>query len=616
MSESFTEKSSEIISNAASAEITSSSSLFTTTSGASSPKDWKFWAAVIVPSVAIAGLTYYYLTSTSDSDKSQKPDSPATKSKKSRSKSKKKKSKGAVSALKAEELEIDASRASFSPEIKEDATASLNISDSELAALKDSEKKSTAQNLKAIGNKLFNNKQFDEAIEYYTGALRYCEDSVFYANRAACYEALKMHDQVIKDCSAALKINKTYAKALMRRAKAYEMQENYKDSLYDFTVTAIIEKFKNVVATESSERVIKKLAEKEAKEIMMPRVPSNSFISGYFNSFTSLANLATPASEDQPLSQAEQDFNEAINLADAKKYATSIEKLQKSIDDGIESVNLAAAADAYSLRGVFNFLKGSSDLANKDFELTLKIDPNHALTLYRKSNMLAEIKQLDEAMELLDQAIALNSNDAQGYFHKGQIYFLKTDYHNSSLMYKKAIELNDDYVYPYIQSGVSLFKLGQISEANSVFESAINKFPTRSDLLNYYGEILAENGRTAEATKYFDKSIEIDSNNPLPYVNKALTVFQSSDKVDNAFSLINQALTVDPECELAIAALSQIYLQLGLFEDTMRMLDRAVELAKSEDELVSTITFRETTSAQYRFIKEYPEMLGNFEYAR
>ncbi|KAJ2752925.1 TOM (translocase of outer membrane) complex component [Coemansia sp. BCRC 34490] len=144
----------------------------------------------------------------------------------------------------------------------------------------------------------------------------------------------------------------------------------------------------------------------------------------------------------------------------------------------------------------------------------------------------------------------------------------------------------------------------------ATFDEAMKKFPTRSDLYNYYGEVLAEKGGTDSAITAFEKSIELDGSNPLPYVNQAIAVFQANADTDKSLTLIRDALKVDSECELAVAALSQIYLQLGMFDESLTMLRRAVDLAKSEEEMVSAITFRETTAAQYRFMKEHPELLS------
>ncbi|KAJ2385674.1 TOM (translocase of outer membrane) complex component, partial [Coemansia sp. RSA 2603] len=193
---------------------------------------------------------------------------------------------------------------------------------------------------------------------------------------------------------------------------------------------------------------------------------------------------------------------------------------------------------------------------------------------------------------------------------KGQVRFLKQEFVEAAENYERASKLDGDFVYPRIQLGVVQFKIGKMEQAMTTFNEAMKQFPERSDLYNYYGEVLAEQGGSESAINAFERAIELDGNNPLPYVNQAIATFQSTGNADKALTLIRDALQVDPECELAVAALSQIYLQLGMFEESLSMLRRAVDLAKSEEEMVSAITFRETTAAQFRFMQEHPELLN------
>lgn len=50
------------------------------------------------------------------------------------------------------------------------------------------------------------------------------ERAVYFANRAACRLALDRVEEAVSDCSAALEVDGTYVKALLRRAAAYERQ--------------------------------------------------------------------------------------------------------------------------------------------------------------------------------------------------------------------------------------------------------------------------------------------------------------------------------------------------------------------------------------------------------
>lgn len=128
-----------------------------------------------------------------------------------------------------------------------------------------------ALSLKARGNKLYSGKQFAQAIAYYSKAIECEEQAVFYSNRAACYTNLNELDKVVDDCTAALRLDPSYIKALNRRATARE-QIGGVESLYlalcDFTAAAIIDNFQTEATQVAVERVMKRLASDKAQEIL------------------------------------------------------------------------------------------------------------------------------------------------------------------------------------------------------------------------------------------------------------------------------------------------------------------------------------------------------------
>ncbi|KAJ1918956.1 TOM (translocase of outer membrane) complex component [Mycoemilia scoparia] len=558
-------------------------------------KDWKFYAAVAIPTIAAVGVSLWYLSSSSSGPP------------KSGKKSKKRATKAPTKDASEETAKINTEEDSGKDE-KEDP---LTMTKEQIEKLSESQRKAHAQSLKSRGNKFYQAKRHEKAIELYTKALLFQEDPVFYSNRAACYVALEEYEKTIQDCDSALKLNNKYLKALLRRAQAYENLGQFQGSLYDFISACILDNFNNNVASNGAERVLKKLAETEAKQRIeasdkrSPRVPSKSFITGYLNSFRDHGERAVPADDDQPLTEGDASYNKALDLISEKKYTEAIEELDAALSKGV-GANMEA--NAVSLRGAFNFLKSNLTQAKEDFDQALKRDPEHVRTFLRMANLATEKKDMDLVSQLVDKAKELAPSDPETYFQSGQFLFLKQDFEKALKEYQKAVDLDPEFVYPHIQLGVAQFKVGRVDEAMATFKTAMAKFPERSDLFNYYGEVLAEQGNVADAIKAFEKAVELDKNNPLPYVNQAISVFQSGNDVQKVLGLIRDALEVDPECELAVAALSQIYLQMGMFEESLAMLRRAVELAKSEEEMISAITFRENTAAQYRFLKEHPEL--------
>src|SRR5262249_54975908 len=83
--------------------------------------------------------------------------------------------------------------------------------------------------------------------------------------------------------------------------------------------------------------------------------------------------------------------------------------------------------------------------------------------------------------------------------------------------------------------------MGSISQAMGTFQNALKRFKTSADLNNYYGELLLDQGKFEEALQRFEKAVELDPLNPLPYINKALLIYQTGDP-HTAESLCRKAL--------------------------------------------------------------------------
>uniref|UniRef100_A0A146L0Q2 Stress-induced-phosphoprotein 1 n=2 Tax=Lygus hesperus TaxID=30085 RepID=A0A146L0Q2_LYGHE len=100
-----------------------------------------------------------------------------------------------------------------------------------------------AEITKLEGNDYFKSGDIDKAIDKYSEAIaqiRTLDDKTkviladIYSNRAMCYQQRWDSKKVIEDSTKALELVPSHAKALVRRAQAYEALEKYQESLDDF----------------------------------------------------------------------------------------------------------------------------------------------------------------------------------------------------------------------------------------------------------------------------------------------------------------------------------------------------------------------------------------------
>ncbi|KAI9285944.1 hypothetical protein BC943DRAFT_276927 [Umbelopsis sp. AD052] len=532
-------------------------------------KDWKFYAAVFA-GVAVAGAGAYYLTS-----------GPSSKKDKKSSSSKKKEADEATG--------------------KGKASASDATGKAEKAAETSSDRAEAASALKAKGNSFFSSKKYQDAIDFYTQAILFKPDPIFYSNRAACYANLGKSDEVIADCNEALKLDSTYIKALNRRAQALEKKGNLSDSLYDFTCVCILDGFKNETAAKAMERLLKKVSEEKAKELIKTKkqkLPSPTFVSAYLDSFHQGMQHSSCLSSD-PIGEAY--YNRARQALQEKKYEEAMDAFDKAVELGCSQ-----QAQALNMQGTFIFLKGDTKGAVAAFNKAIDLDPKHVQTYIKRASIYMEQGDIAATFKQFEDAIGIDASNPDIYYHRGQVNYINGNFEAAAKDYSESIKLDDSFVYSHIQLGVVQYKLGSISSAMATFKNTLKKFENNADVHNYYGELLADQQKIEEAMEMFGKAVELDAKNPLPYINKAMLMYQVRGDVQQAMDLCKGALEADPLCDAAVASLAQILLEQGQPAEAVRYYEMAIDLARTEAELEHAISYVEATKTQIRFAQEYP----------
>ena len=124
---------------------------------------------------------------------------------------------------------------------------------------------------------------------------------------------------------------------------------------------------------------------------------------------------------------------------------------------------------------------------------------------------------------------------------------------------KKAIEVDPNFDYAYINYGSALLQLGKIAEAKKAFEKAAELNP-KSPFAFYSLGVLAEQTRDVpKAIKYYKKSIAVDPKFENGYFNLG-AMLANMKQYDEAISTLKKLLTINPKNADARAMLSDIEL--------------------------------------------------------
>ncbi|KAI8641614.1 hypothetical protein BD408DRAFT_367982 [Parasitella parasitica] len=477
-----------------------------------------------------------------------------------------------------------------------------SMTDNDIALLSAQQRLTASTSLKVKGNQAFTEKRYYNAIKLYTQATRFSAEPIFYSNRAACFSNLGQMDRVIADCSEALRLNPTYIRALQRRAQAYEVMGNESNALFDYTAILILEGVKNEQASEATERLLGYISEQKAKEMIKGkphRLPSSIFINVYLKSFA-------PDKHDSELPYALSEdggdayFVKARAALAQKDYYESLEHIKTAVKLGCS--NQALALD---LKGTLNFLEGQSDAALEAFDQALIFDPTCIQVYIKKSDVYMEQGDLKAALAQLDIATKLNPLDAYVYYHRGQIFYVSGQYNLALEDYTESMRLDPTFVYSQIQLAVVEHKLGHHVKAVNIFQQVSAQFPTCAEVHNYYGEVLIDQGKTQGAIDMFNKAMALDPSHPIPYINKAMVLYQHLGNPEEAIQLCKNALDADPACDAAVASVAQMLIEQDRPWEALVYYEKAMDLARTQAELEHAISYVEATKAQIRFREEY-----------
>lgn len=567
--------------------------------------------------VVVAGGSVYYLTRPADAQQSSSSDKkPAKKSKKKAAKKDAEKAAEEGAAKAAPKAAAVEEQSDDLPEVTEESIGSLS----------EQQRKDYAAKLKAAGNKAYGSKDYNRAIELYGQAILCKADAVFYSNRAACWNAMSNWSKVIEDTTAAITIDPEYIKALNRRANAYEQEGLYSEALLDYTASCIIDQFRNDASAQAVERLLKKVAEVKAKSIMEgkdKKLPSPTFVSNYLQSFRD-NGLPEGLEETTNLPEGSGKAHlrkglQSIKLRTGEGYNEAAEAFEKAIEAGGLEKNEALA---YNMRGTFRYLRGDSESALADLNKSLELDPALVQSYVKRASMHLEQTKRDEAARDFELAIEHNPNDPDIFYHRAQLHFILSEFSAAATDYQKSIDLDPQFIFSHIQLGVTQYKMGSIASSMATFRRCIKNFGDKSDVYNYYGELLLDQQKYQEAVEKFETAVEMEKKivgeqgggmNVLPLINKALALFQWKQDFSAAEDLCQKALIIDPECDIAVATMAQLLLQQGKVTDALKYFERAAELSRTEGEIVNALSYAEATRTQLEVQEKYPQLASRLQ---
>jgi tetratricopeptide (TPR) repeat protein len=119
-------------------------------------------------------------------------------------------------------------------------------------------------------------------------------------------------------------------------------------------------------------------------------------------------------------------------------------------------------------------------------------------------------KRYEDALELLDQALALESKDPRALLYKGLVFLSQYRPERAVEPLEKAYELRQDDLHIRYHLGVAYFKTGQYDKAGPLLEALFDQQPGMDNLGFYVGFLRYREGQEKEAIEAFDANTSKD----------------------------------------------------------------------------------------------------------
>ncbi len=237
----------------------------------------------------------------------------------------------------------------------------------------------------------------------------------------------------------------------------------------------------------------------------------------------------------------------------------------------------AAARDATSRMKAALALhqRGQLDLAEAVYREILQQQPRHFDALQLLATIAAQRNQSASAVELFDQALAINPEHAASHNNRGIALRNLGRLDEALLSYDKAICLKPDYVDALNNRGIALRELKHSEAALASYDQALKIRPGHAEVLFNRGEVLLELDRADHALSSFGAALKVKPSyaQALNGCGKAL---QDLGRLEEALGNFERALAIRPAYADALINSGTVLEDLQRAEQALQYYEQAL----------------------------------------
>ena len=194
--------------------------------------------------------------------------------------------------------------------------------------------------------------------------------------------------------------------------------------------------------------------------------------------------------------EAESHYEYGILYLQNSKYHLAKREFQKAGELNPKDYRL------YNGLGLAYYFQGKFSLAIKEYEKAIKLNPKYPDAYNNMASAFAKLKQWPKVIHYTDKALSILSYTTPEFAHynKGVAYYHLEEYEKAQTELEISLELEENYIDPHYQLGLTKLKLKLYSGASEEFQKVIQLLPMARDK---QGDPLLVDSRYYLAVSYY-----------------------------------------------------------------------------------------------------------------
>lgn len=235
-----------------------------------------------------------------------------------------------------------------------------------------------------------------------------------------------------------------------------------------------------------------------------------------------------------------------VAMGDAAGAMTAFRKALESKPDSL-------SAHSAVIRGLL--AEGKMDEATQQLEAMKKVSANHPQTLYLRSMLAYQKKDLANAKELIQQLLKATPDSPYALQLAGVIEYEQKAYPQAEAYLLKALPRTPEIGVSRRVLIATYLHTNQPARALAILEPVLDKIENDSNMLALAGQVFIQNGRADQAAIYFGKASALDPKHTGKRTSLAM-VNLARGEADTAFRDLEQVAAADTgnRADLALIA--------------------------------------------------------------